>query len=73
MPHCQLIAPTGREPILTVISDFRANNKDLIPCEQQVVEFKGNKNLREIPHLLMSIRDKYPEILEAEFEAYGRA
>lgn len=70
LPHFQLIAPTGKEPVLTVISDFRDKNKELIHCEQQAVEFKGNKNLREIPHLLMSIRDEYPEILEAEEQSY---
>ena len=70
LPHFQLIAPTGREPVLTVISDFRAKNKELIHCEQQVIEFEGNKNLREIPHWLMSIRARYPEILEAEEQSY---
>ena len=70
LPHFQLIAPTGREPVLTVISDFRAKNKELIHCEQQVIEFEGNKNLREIPHWLMSIRDTYTEILEAEEQSY---
>lgn len=70
LPHFQLIAPTGKEPVLTVISDFRAKNKELLHCEQQVVEFEGNKNLREIPHLLMSIRADYPEILEAEEQSY---
>ena len=70
LPHFQLIAPTGREPVLTVISDFRAKNKELIHREQQVIEFEGNKNLREIPHWLMSIRDTYTEILEAEEQSY---
>ena len=28
LPHFQLIAPTGREPVLTVISDFRAKIKN---------------------------------------------
>ena len=70
LPHFQLIAPTGREPVLTVISDFRAKNKELIHCEQEVIEFEGNQNLREIPNLLMSIRARYPEILEAEEQSY---
>lgn len=70
LPHFQLLAPTGKEPVLTAISDFRAKNKELIHCEQEVIEFEGNKNLREIPHLLMSIRAAYPEILEAEEQAY---
>lgn len=61
LPHFQLITPTGKEPVLTVISDF---------CEQEVIEFEGTNNLREIPHLLMSIRAKYPEILEAEEQSY---
>lgn len=38
LPHFQRIAPTGREPVLTVISDFRAKNKELIHCEQQVIQ-----------------------------------
>ena len=70
LPHCQLIAPTGKEPVLTIISDFRDKNKELLHCEQQVVEFDGNKNLREIPHVLISIRAEYPEILEAEEQSY---
>ncbi len=70
LPHFQLITPTGKEPVLTVISDFCAKNKALIHCEQEVIEFEGTNNLREIPHLLMSIRAKYPEILEAEEQSY---
>ena len=70
LPHCQLIAPTWKEPVLTIISDFRDKNKELLHCEQQVVEFDGNKNLREIPHVLISIRAEYPEILEAEEQSY---
>ena len=27
LPHFQLITPTGKEPVLTVISDFCAKNK----------------------------------------------
>ena len=73
--HCaSLIMSIGlvikSEPVLTVISDFCAKNKALIHCEQEVIEFEGTNNLREIPHLLMSIRAKYPEILEAEEQSY---
>ncbi len=61
LPHFQLITPTGKGPVLTVISDFRAKNKELIHCEQEVIEFEGNQNLREIPNLLMSNSNKKKE------------